>query len=56
MEVSGLKSAGGSLVVVGTIMGAMPAEAILTPSELRKSFKLLSVGIMLLIIRMLLGK
>lgn len=56
MEVSGLKTEGSSLVVVGTIMGAMPVEAVLTPAELRKAFKLLSLGIVLFVIGMLFKK
>ena len=40
MEVSAFKPEGDNLVVVGTIMGAMPVEAVLTPAELRKVFKL----------------
>lgn len=53
MEVDRLKTEGDNLVVVGTIMGAMPTEAAITPAELRKAFKLLSVGIVLFVFRML---
>ena len=56
MEVSGLKSENSSLVVSGTIMGAMPVEAILTPSELRKVFKLISFALVLSIVGMLFKK
>ncbi len=56
MEVSGLKTDGSSLVVVGTIMGAMPVEAVLTPAELRKAFKLLSLSLVLFVIGMLFRK
>ena len=56
MEVSALKTEGNRLVVVGTIMGAMPVEAVLTPSELRKVFKLLSFGLVLFVIKMLFSK
>jgi hypothetical protein len=56
MEVSGLKSENSSLIVTGTIMGAMPVEAILTPSELRKVFKLLSMTLVLSIVGMLFKK
>jgi hypothetical protein len=52
MEVCAFKTKGSNLVVVGTIMGAMPVEAILTPSELRKAFKILSLGIVFFIFRM----
>ncbi|WP_428312994.1 hypothetical protein [Hydrocarboniphaga sp.] len=56
MEVSGLKTQGGDLVVVGTIMGAMPVEAVLTPAELRQAFKLLSLNLVLFVIGMLFRK
>lgn len=56
MEVSAIKTEGSSLIVCGTIMGAMPIEAILTPSELRQSFKLLSFGTVVSIIKMLFSR
>ena len=56
MEVSGLKREGGNLVVAGTIMGAMPIEAVLTPAELRKVFSLLTPGLVLGVLGMLLRK
>ena len=56
MEVDRLKTEGDNLIVVGTIMGAMPTEAIVTPAELRSAFKLLSVGIVLFVIKMLFKK
>lgn len=56
MEVDRFKAENGNLVVVGTIMGAMPVEAVLTPSELRKVFKILSVGLVFFIIGMLFRK
>lgn len=56
MEVSALKSEGSALIVSGTIMGAMPVEAVLTPEELRKVFKLLSFKLVLFVIGMLFKK
>jgi hypothetical protein len=56
MEVTALKTEGENLVVVGTIMGAMPTEAILTPTELRKAFKLLSFGKIMFLLKMLVAK
>ena len=56
MEVSALKSNGSALIVSGTIMGAMPVEAVLTPEELRKVFKLLSFKLVLFVIGMLFKK
>jgi hypothetical protein len=53
MEVTGLKTEGKNLVVVGTIMGAMPTEAILTPVELRKVFKLLNFRTFAFVLKML---
>lgn len=52
MNVSELRSEGGKLVVVGSIMGAMPIEAVLTPSALRSSFRLLSLGKIFFILSM----
>jgi hypothetical protein len=56
MEVSGLKAEGSSLIVAGTIMGAMPVEAILTPAELRKVFKLLNFKLVMFVIGMMFKK
>lgn len=56
MEVTGLKSDGANLVVVGTIMGAMPIEANLKPTDLRQVFKLLTPGLIWATIRMLFSK
>ena len=56
MEVDRLRTEGNNLVVVGTIMGAMPTEAVLTPSELRKAFKILSLGLVFFVIGMFFKK
>lgn len=56
MDVSGLKTEGSNLIVVGTIMGAMPVEAVLTPTELRKAFKILTLGIVFFVIGMFFRK
>lgn len=53
MEVGAFKTDNGNLIVVGTIMGAMPVEAVLTPSELRKVFRLLSLSLVCFVIVML---
>ena len=53
MEVSALKTEGNNLVVVGTIMGAMPVEAIVTPAQLRAGFKLMRFSLFIFLIRML---
>jgi len=56
MDVSALRTDGSSLVVVGRIMGAMPTEAVLRPTELRKAFKLLSPKLVFFVIKMLFSK
>lgn len=56
MEVDRLKIEGNNLIVVGTIMGAMPIEAVLTPAELRHSLKLLSFGAVMQLIKMLFSR
>ena len=56
MEVSSLKTDSNGLIVSGTIMGAMPVEAILKPAELRKAFKLMSVGMIFSVLGMLFRK
>ena len=56
MEVTALRSEGRQLVVVGTIMGAMPIEAVLRPEELRQVFKLLSPGLIWTVVKMFFSK
>lgn len=56
MDVSALKTEGASLVVIGTIMGAMPTEAVLRPAELRKAFKLVTPRIIFCLIKMLFSR
>jgi len=43
MEVSGFTQENGNLIIEGTIMGAMPVRAVLSPEELRSALKLLDV-------------
>ncbi|MCB5945630.1 hypothetical protein [Acidocella sp. KAb 2-4] len=43
MEVSGFAREDGNLVVEGTIMGAMPIRAVLTPEELRGALGMLDM-------------
>ena len=52
MTVSDLRREGGRLIVVGSIMGAMPIEAVVTPSAMRSSFRLLSFGKILFLLSM----
>ncbi|MFA5633111.1 MAG: hypothetical protein WC997_16505 [Porticoccaceae bacterium] len=56
MDVSALKTEGEHLIVCGTIMGAMPVEAVLTPAQLRQSLKLLNAKIIWQVVRMLFKK
>jgi hypothetical protein len=41
MEVSGFAREDGNLIIEGTIMGAMPVRAVLTPEELRSAIFML---------------
>jgi len=56
MEVSALRVEGNDLIVEGTIMGAMPVQAVLRPAELRSVFKLLSFGTVFSILGLLFKK
>lgn len=53
MEVSELRREGSNLVVRGSIMGAMPVHAVLTPSEARSALGLLRFKLFLFLISML---
>ncbi|HKT71673.1 MAG TPA: hypothetical protein VJQ47_02185 [Steroidobacteraceae bacterium] len=54
MEVRAIRAEGANLVIEGTIMGAMPIETVITPTELRRSLKMLGVRNLLRAMRMLL--
>lgn len=56
MEVTAINANGTKLIVTGTIMGAMPVEAILTGTEFRKIFSLLSFRTMFAALRILFAK
>jgi len=56
MDVSELRMDDGNLIVVGTIMGAMPTEAVLTPAELRASLKLLNPKLCFALLGMLFSR
>jgi len=56
MDVSELRTEDGNLIVVGTIMGAIPTEAVLTPAELRASLKLVNLKIVVALVRMLFSR
>jgi hypothetical protein len=54
MEVVALKRDGKNLVISGNIMGSLPIRCILTPTEARSAFKLMSGRLMFFILSMLL--
>jgi hypothetical protein len=54
MEVSRVEREGGRLVIVGSIMGSMPVEAVLTPTEARSGLRLLGLRMMLFVASLLL--
>lgn len=56
MDIKEVKAQGTTLVMTGSIMSGMPAEVILTPSELRKGLSLLSWKVAFTVIRMLFAK
>jgi hypothetical protein len=41
------------LLIEGTIMGAMPMKAVLSPQELRRGFRFLKLGTIMALIRMM---
>lgn len=56
MEVYSVKREGDVLVVRAVIMGTMPTRAVLRPEELRRSFRLLSWGLICSLFGLLLRK
>ena len=46
MEVSKIRHDKGTLIIEGTIMGAMPIRAIVKPAEVRRAIGLMSIGTM----------
>jgi len=55
MEVSSVRAEDGKVIVSGTIMGAMPVQAVLSGSELRKGYSMVGLGTMWKIFRIFLG-
>lgn len=53
MEVSRFQRDGSNLVIRGTIMGAMPVHAVLTPTETRGALRLLGVRLLLFVVSLL---
>ncbi len=44
MQISSVRTEAGKVIVSGTIMGAMPVQAVLSGTELRKGYSMVSVG------------
>lgn len=55
MQVTSVITENGKIFISGTIMGAMPIRAILSGSELRKGYALVSLGTIWNIIKILLA-
>ena len=53
MEVTRFERQGSSLVIKGSILGAMPVHAVLTPTETRGALKLLGLRLLLFVVSML---
>jgi hypothetical protein len=53
MEIERIEAEGGQLLVSGKVLGIMPVRASLSGSEIRKSFALMRIGVILTAIRML---
>ena len=53
MEVNSLGTEGSNLLIKGTILGSMPVTSMLTPSEARSLFKLLTPRLFLFLLTFL---
>jgi hypothetical protein len=56
MDISKIEAENSTLLVTGTIMGAMPVQVVLTGTEMRKVFPLLSMKVVFTAIKMLFSK
>ncbi len=54
MEISSIRVENGTVIVSGTIMGAMPIQAVLSGTEMRRGWALVSLGTMWKIVRIFL--
>jgi hypothetical protein len=54
IQISSIRGENGNVVVSGTIMGAMPIQALLSGTEMRKSWGMVSFGTMWQIVRVFL--
>ena len=53
LVVSAIRQAGDDLLIEGTIMGAMPLKAILTPDQLRAGLRFANRGVIWTVLRAL---
>jgi hypothetical protein len=53
LEITDIAPCDEGILICGTIMGAMPMKAVLTPAELRRGLKFASFGLGLAFIRLL---
>jgi hypothetical protein len=52
IEVTDIAPCDEGILICGTIMGAMPMKAVLTPAEFRRGFKFASLGLALAFVRL----
>jgi hypothetical protein len=55
MEISSVRTEGGKVIVTGTIMGAMPIQAVISGTEMRKGYGLVGFGTLWKIFRIFLA-
>ncbi|MFT3666916.1 hypothetical protein [Piscinibacter sp.] len=55
MEISSVRTEGGKVIVSGVIMGAMPVQAVLSGTELRRGYSMVSFGTLWRIFRIFLA-
>jgi hypothetical protein len=53
IEVTDIVPCEEGILIHGTIMGAMPMKAVLTPAELRRGFRFASFGLVLAFVRLI---
>ena len=56
IEITDIAPCDDGILISGTIMGAMPMKAVLTPVEFRRGFKFASLGLGLAFVRLVFGR
>jgi hypothetical protein len=56
IEVTDITPCDEGILIRGTIMGAMPMKAVLTPAELRRGFRFASFGLALAFVRLMFSR